>query len=136
MTHPVEDGSSVADHQVFQLDRIDMNLTLSGEDFVSVYNNILEAYNKSTLFIVQTKTSTFNNMIIEKMPHDESANNYKGISLRLSFVQFETTEAQITYSPVNAKDSTRVNRGKQSGTDSTADENTSTAKKAYNFIAG
>ena len=69
MTHPLEDGSKTADHQVFDLIKISMILQLSKINYNIVFENIDTAYISSTLLTIQTKVNVYKNMLIESKPH-------------------------------------------------------------------
>lgn len=111
MTHPLEDGSKVADHQVFNLVQIDIPVILSSNDFVSVYQSINKAFKDNTLFTVQTKVNTYKNMIIQSMPREETVNS--GIPINLSLVEFKVAQTITTIAPKYPKDTNTIKRGVQ-----------------------
>lgn len=119
MTHPLEDGSSVSDHQIFDLIGVDISFLLSTDDYVSVYQSIKTAYEKSILFTIQTKTDVYENMLIQQMPRKESANMFNGVGLNISFIEFKKIKATISRgigTPRHSKDAKNQNSGKQQGT--------------------
>jgi hypothetical protein len=115
MSHPLEDGSKVSDHQVFDLTKISMELNLSKRDYNLVYENIDTAYRSSTLLTIQTKVNIYKNMIIESSPHVEG--NYQGIKMNLKLVEFDpVSSVDIQYKPQLASDNNTTKKGIQNGT--------------------
>ena len=117
MTHPLEDGSSVSDHQVFNLKSIKIPLIISSDDFVTVFQDIDKAYKKNTLFTIQTKVNIYKNMVIESKPHSESV--LGGVRMVLSFTEFRTAGTAVKIKPKYPKDGDTKKSGNQSGTDAT-----------------
>jgi len=115
MSHPLENGSKVSDHQVFNLVKISMTLNLSKKDYNIVFENINAAYRESTLFTVQTKVNIYNNMIIEAKPHVEGA--HLGVLMNLSFVEFNVASDVVLYDPRFDEDGDTTKNGLQNGTE-------------------
>lgn len=123
MMHPLEDGATIADHQVFLGTTIELSMMLSKYDYRSVYQQIKQIYRASTILTVQTRTDSYTNMIIQKMPHDEDPELFDVIALavRLEEAQFITPQyGSLPPSKVaNAGDSSTVNKGSQQTSETT-----------------
>lgn len=119
MTHPLEDGSQVSDHIIKELTQLEISLLLSSSDYLSVYQDIKNAYEKNELFSIQTKTDIFNDMVIQKIPQTQTPNLYNALQINLSFIEFRKVKAIVRSgigTPRKAKDSNTANTGKQQGT--------------------
>lgn len=117
MTHPVEDGSRVSDHQIFDLIKISIPIVLSSDDFISVFQSIQKGYKSSTLYTIQTKVSVYKNMMIDSLPHEETVES--GIRLMLTLTEFNEQVTSVgtapNVAPKSAKDSNTIKRGVQNG---------------------
>lgn len=121
MEHPIETGSVTTDHVIIQPVEIDLALLLSSKEFADVYQTIRKAFLSSTKLVVNTFTGSYGNMIISKMPHDESPDMMHGVSLALSLKEVKFTEANIGSLPVSkvkhTKHASKVDRGQQNEKD-------------------
>lgn len=121
MEHPLEDGSSVADHRVFLPVEIELVMLVPVED----YQKIQALYRQSETVTVRTNAGTYDNMTLEVLPHDETTDAFGQIaaSLRLREVQFVETQFQALPSSAVGKDAngnksrnaSTTKRGEQSG---------------------
>lgn len=105
MEHPVESGAIITDHRILLPIEIELSAVLSSEDYKDVYKQISTLYVNGTLLIVQCRAGTFNNQLIQAIPHTEDAEQYDAIviSLKLKQVLIATTPATSMVSPgVNA----------------------------------
>lgn len=117
MTHPVEDGSTVTDYKVVNPTEIELSMVLSSDDYPDVYKSIKEAFVKSTLLTVQTRSGSYSNMMIAAMPHDEDAAMYDSLSLALKlkevkFATVKTAKVPVS-SPKDARDTKTSPGGKK-----------------------
>lgn len=135
MTHPLEDGSQVGDHQIFELIRISVPVVLSSADFVTVYRNIEKSFRKNTLYTIQTKVSVYKNMLIESMPHEETVES--GIRLVLSFIEFLEQKTAVGIAPKYPKDTPTTKKGVQNGGNGESSKgNDDAPEKKTSFIKG
>lgn len=116
MQHPLETGAVTTDHRVILPIEIELSMILTPDTYQDVYRAIKQFYLNATLLVVQTKSSTYNNMLISEMPHEEDPETYNILALALSLkeVQFATTT--FAYAPKDPLNSTTVNKGTQQGT--------------------
>lgn len=117
MDHPLEDGSPVSDFKIILPVSIELGLLLDANDFDATYAQIYDAFLDSTFLTVRTNADTYENMVIEGLPHDETPDMFGllAISLRLREIQLVTVQYQaLPASQVAAPtDQSTVNRGEQ-----------------------
>lgn len=84
MEHPLETGAVIADHIVFQPIEIELPLLCIGETALrSTYATIRAAFLSGAILTVQTRTTTYGNMVIAEIPHDETSDILDGVSIRM-----------------------------------------------------
>lgn len=117
MDHPIETGAMVTDHRVMLPVTVELSLVLSGELYKNTYHLIKSLYLSADLLTVQTRVDVFSNMIVAKMPHEETADMRDGVTIALSLREVELVTAKYgkaaTAAPKKAKDSKNTNRGQQ-----------------------
>lgn len=84
MQHPLEDGSQIVDHLVQRLTEISYPVVIGG-DYKTTLAEIRQIYKAGTLLIVQTRTGSYENMVLFDIPHEETAEGYDMISCVLKF---------------------------------------------------
>lgn len=114
MEHPLETGSTITDHRIILPVTIELAMLLSSEDYASVYNQIKDLFLRAELLTVQTRVGSYPDMLIEKIPHEESADMQDGciVAVTLKEARFVTPQ----FSPLKVatpRDSTTVKRGEQ-----------------------
>lgn len=102
MTHPVETGSIITDNRIILPAEIDMKMILPQGDYRSVYQQIRQLWLAGTLLIVQTKASSYPNMLIENMPHEEDVTMFDTIEVNLKFMQAQLVQTQSQALPATA----------------------------------
>ena len=133
MTHPLEDGSKTADHQVFDLIKISMILQLSKINYNIVFENIDTAYRSSTLLTIQTKVNVYKNMLIESKPHVESSKS--GIIINLDLTQFNVLSTDTVYNPKFDKDKSTAKKGIQNGIAVSSQQQSTILQKIVGVVA-
>jgi hypothetical protein len=113
MQHPIEDGSSITDHRIIEPTEIELSTILNVGDSASVYANIRKGFINATLYIVQTKTGSYKNMIISAMPHEETAEMATSISLAIKMTEVKLVKPTTTVVPKSPKKKSTTNTGKQ-----------------------
>lgn len=109
MEHPVEDGTVITDHRIVQPTSIELSMIVSGAFFRSVYQQIKQVFTDGRLLTVQTKTSSYTNMLIEEMPHTEDADLFDAVAVAIKLkevkfvtAQYGTLPASKVRNPANA----------------------------------
>ncbi|EKY3117289.1 phage baseplate protein [Cronobacter turicensis] len=94
--HPLETGNTIADFKVIKPNVAQLTLFIPSDAYGSVYKEIEAAYVASTSLIVQTRASSFANMVITDMPHDEAPDlgDIVAVSLTLKEVVWFTSTVE------------------------------------------
>jgi len=126
MEHPIETGAVVTDHRIILPVAIELSILATGAEFKTLHQQIEALFLSGELLIVQTRVASYQSMLIEKMPHEESADVYDGVTIAVAlkqaqFVTPQYAEAKVSYS----KDSNTVPRGQVQATEAPAQRRTS-----------
>lgn len=87
MRNPVETGSVITDHRIFEPIEIDLSVVLIPETYVATYQEIREIYLGLNSVSVQTKTGIYTDLFIESMPHEENPEHYDTITMVLKLTE-------------------------------------------------
>lgn len=119
MEHPVETGITITDHRIIKPIDISLYVIIGGDGLRDIYSEIKGYFINATLLTVQTRTGNYQNMLIEEIPHEETADMFDSVALlvrlkEVQFVQaqFGTLPAKQVAHPANAS---TVNRGQLVG---------------------
>src|SRR5699024_8459111 len=74
----VESGEERSDHVVTGAIEISIEFVLAGRDSREQFRAIRQAYRDHRLITVQTRMATYEDMLIEAMPHEETSVVYDG----------------------------------------------------------
>lgn len=121
MDHPLETGSVISDHIVFDPIEIRMPMICVGElEYRATYALIKSTYLAGTVLSVITRTGIYSSMVIAEIPHEEDAAHFDAISIniRLREAKFVTPQTgKLTASNTDANKTSTVSRGAQTATD-------------------
>lgn len=93
MEHPLEMGSKVVDHKVFEPITASLQIAMPISGFETECATLKELYRKGTMLSLQTKAYVYDNLQIAGIPHEETAENIN----RMIF-NIELKEALMTQS--------------------------------------
>lgn len=117
MEHPVETGTVITDHIIFEPNEIELSMVLPRGDYRSVYQQIEQIYKAAQVLSVQTRAATYNNMFIYRMPHIEDTEVYDALVIIVRFRQIlivQTTTQTLPAAAVkNPTDQSTINNGLQ-----------------------
>lgn len=115
MEHPKENGETVVDHQVFQSVVIDLQLVLDSGKYRDTYKEIKGLYRQGQILRVQTRADSYQNMVIEALPHEEDPAMFNSIALtlRLKEISIVTAQYEAVYAPKNPAQSATADRGEK-----------------------
>lgn len=114
MEHPIETGETIADHRIILPVVIELAMVLTSEDYPTVYGQIRELFFSAALLLVQTRTSVYPSMVIEKIPHEESPDMLDGVTLALTLKQAQIVTPEFSELKVAApQNSNTKKRGEQ-----------------------
>lgn len=113
MEHPLESGATVTDHMVVQPIGIELSMMLEPETYRDAYKEIKTLFLAGTILKVQTKTDSYENQIIEALPHEEDPEIFDtvALTLRLREITIVTAEYQATYKAQRSGQSNTTARG-------------------------
>jgi len=118
MEHPLETGATVTDHRIILPVTVELSLLLTTENYRAVYQQVRDLFKRGELLTVQTRVDSFPSMLIEKMPHEETAEIFDGVALALSLKEAQFVQPQFSALKVaQPKDSNTVQRGQQQPTE-------------------
>lgn len=124
MDHPVEDGSTITDHRVMLPVEVELSLLLRSPR--DDYAQLRGIYQRAELVTVLTRTSAYQNMLIQSLPHDEDPAMFDTVPLALRLREVKLVQAQFQALPPRQvaapRDASTRRRGEQ--TTSTADAET------------
>lgn len=121
MEHPLETGATVTDHRIVLPVTVELSLLLTSEDYRPVYQQIRDLFTRGELLTVQTRVDSFPSMLIEKMPHEETADIFDGVAVALSLKEAQFVQPQFSTLKVSRpKDSNTVAQGQQQPTETPA----------------
>ncbi|EPO2591128.1 phage baseplate protein [Escherichia albertii] len=119
MQHPIETGASVVDHRVIQPVEINISIILPSGIYRDVYQQIRQIWLRGDLLSVQTKTGTYQNMMISGIPHEETTDINDAIPMELALVELKIAETKFAAgasgSPSSPRDGPTNGRGQQQG---------------------
>ena len=122
MEHPLETGAVVTDHRIILPVTAELSMVLASSDYKGVYQQISTLFRKGDLLTVQTRVESFGSMLIEKMPHEESADIADGVAVALSLKEAIFVTPQFSTLPpkkvTRPKDSDTVKKGQVQPTES------------------
>lgn len=120
MQNPTENGTLVADHRIILPVKIDVTLSLTGENYYNVFSQMRDGFLNNFIYAIQTRGGVYEPMVLEDFPHLESKEPFDGMIIRATFISVNFQGAYTsTYNPDKAKDADTVDRGTQQGSTST-----------------
>ena len=117
MEHPVETGATITDHSIILPVEIELSLILDSENYRNTYQQIKTLFKSRKLLTVQTKTDSYRNMLIQKIPHDEDPELFDVIAIAVSLKEVLFVTAQFGTLPAskvaNKSNASTVQKGEQ-----------------------
>lgn len=116
--HPVENGGVVGDWRVILPIELVLNCYLLPSEYRAAYAAIETVFYGTELLTVQTLTSTYSNMLLTGIPHEEDGKEFDLIPLQLRFKEVTLVKAQFQAMAAKQVPSTpsaqsTINRGEQ-----------------------
>ena len=114
MEHPVEDGSTISDHVIFNPIEIELIVFTRRGLEKQVYAQIDTLFKSNTLVTVQTRVDSFKNMLMQGMPHEETTEMTDVVAIVQKFKETRLVKlAYATAAPKAKKNTDTVKRGEQ-----------------------
>lgn len=115
--YAVEDGTERSDHVVTELIEMQLDLTIT-EEVRNTFENVRQAFLDNTLVTIQTKVTSYENMLIVDCSHDEIVDLGEAINIAMRLQQWQSVEPEFGELPqrqvVNPAQSSTTQRGQQS----------------------
>src|ERR1700761_9421556 len=102
MDHPVETGFITTDHRIVLPTEISLILVLTSAQYRSVYQQINQIFVSAPILSVQTKATTYQNMIIQEIPHEEDPSMFDSIEMEVKLRQAQIVSSQTQALPPQA----------------------------------
>ena len=135
MEHPLEDGSSITDHKIILPIEIELSVVVQADDFKSVYDKIKQFYLGNELLEVQTKTGTYSSMVIQSMPHDETADMFDTVAIAMKLKEVKLVQPQFGALPpkkvANKNQASTVKKGEQQPQEQPAERKGSVLSRVF-----
>ena len=132
--HPLETGAVIADHRIINPVDIVLPLVVNALDYASVFQQVKSAFVNASILTVQTKVGSYENMVIQEMPHEETPEMFDTVSIALKLRQARFVTAQYGKLPpakvAAPKHTDTVKQGKKSAKDDAG------GKKKGSVLAG
>ena len=140
MAHPVENGFSIVDHRIILPIGLSLNLLLESATYRATYEEIRRLFRESVNLTVQTKTSTYENLYLQEIPHEEDPALFDTVAMVIQLVETLIATVQIQDLPAgavsNAIDQSTVDRGEQTTTEATGSVGLMAFNGIRNFLSG
>ena len=130
--HTLENGTVTSDNKIKNQDRITIQAVLDPDDYVEVYQKIKAADNNDTLFTIQTRVDTYDNMYIESRPYEESGKMANTIAMSINFIEQQFTGVKTGKLPESKVKNVADQDVENSGTKLPGDDSST----LYNWIFG
>lgn len=111
--HPLETSVVRTDHIIFNPIELSLSVILSGNEYRDTYQQIKQIYQSQTELIVQTKTTTYEKMFIQSIPHEETPDSFDAVVMNIQLIETLIAETLVTFQPARDIDSNTRNRGQQ-----------------------
>lgn len=135
MEHPLEDGSTVVDHRILQPAEVELTIIADHE----LWQRYYAIYGEAELVTIQTKSTTYDNMVIESINSDETTDVFDRVPIVLKFKEVVFVETQFQALPPAAvskkTNASTVKRGEQTGKP-TAEQTGKKASVLYGLVYG
>ncbi len=136
MKHPLEDGASTTDHIVFEPVRIKLSVIPKPDGYQDTWQEMLAQFKAATTVTVQTKTDSFDSMLMQGLPFDETPEMFDTIAVAADFEEAIFVQAQYKQLPASAvkkkSNASTVKTGAKQPTDASPKQNST----AFDLIFG
>lgn len=118
-THPLESNRSITDHRIILPIVIEMQLSVTNDKSSEIYKELRGLYFTAETVQVRTRSETYKNMYVARIPHDESVARFNALIFDVTFreiqVEVNTVAAAQAFSPANPLQADTVERGEING---------------------
>jgi Dit-like tail protein len=125
LDHPIETGQIISDYSIILPIEIDLVVIVQAASYRSTYEEVVALYQAKNLLTVQTKTSSYDNMVIADIPHEETTDQYDAFSMVIKFRQVLVVQDAPPFMPADATQANTQSLGQQNATTATPIQQTS-----------
>lgn len=115
MTHPVANGTVIADHRIIEPVKISLSVVLDRDNYTNVHGRLMASFAKGETFTISTRTKVYPSMIMSKIPEEQTPRMSDTVSMKIEFTEVMVAVARINTLPLadvsSASDASTVNRG-------------------------
>lgn len=115
---PLETSVNVTDHKVIDQDLITLSLIIPNGLYKETYQLIDQIFIRSDSLTIQTKAATYDNMIIQAMPHEENPEYFDAITMNLALEETQFATLNVVTLPAD-----KVSEPQQSDTQDRGTQN-------------
>lgn len=135
MEHPIESGATIVDHMVVQPVKVELSIILPAAAYRAAYASLAAVFAAGKLLSVQTRADTFVNMLIERMPHEETPEQFDVLPVAVTLREVKLITPTYAKVKVNTKRNPKSagtkKRGEVQSTEVTEENKGSTLGKGY-----
>lgn len=113
MDHPLESGQLTTDYKIIVPLELRLPLFIPYPFYRDIYQEILNLWRASELLTVQTKASTYSNLVIVEPLHEENPDMFDAIIVNLKFREVQVVDSSGQFAPADPTQSDTVNSGEQ-----------------------
>lgn len=137
MEHPLESGSTITDHKIFNPVEIDIQLSLPNYIYNDVYRELQRIYKTSPKLRIKTKAQWYPNQVLQALPHEENPENFDRLVFNLHFKEVIEVEPQFIKMPVKKVSNVQYSDTQKLGTNVTNSKSqTSILADGFNSVKG
>lgn len=133
----VESGEERSDHIVKSAIEITIDFIITGDNARDQFDQLRQAAREHRLVTIQTRMSSYDNMLIESLGLDETIDIFQGAAIPVRFSEWREVEpeyGELKVSQVaDPKQSSTVKRGRQTGSDASPEQ---VGKRKQSVLAG
>lgn len=93
--HPLETGATVNDHKIYNPVEVEVVFFLNANEVKNTYQQLQQLYRSNQLVTVQTRTGSYSNMTIARMPHEETPEMADAVMVQVLWREVVQTQAQF-----------------------------------------
>ena len=97
--HPLETGNKITDFKIDKPTVVQLALLVPSDAYTSVYNEIRQAKVAGTEMVVQTRSGSYANLVIQAMPHEESPETGEQLVMSLTLREVQWFNANVETLP-------------------------------------
>ena len=123
MDHPVESGATISDFMIILPIEIELSMICTSSEYKAVFQQVKAAFLAQETVMVITKADTYDNMLIQAIPHEETPEMFNVIPVAIKLREVILVTTQYQDAPANTvanpNDQSTINSGETTPAPST-----------------